>query len=330
MAEKIAVLGAGSWGTALALSLARNGQQVSLWSHRDQQVMQMQALLGNPDYLPGIVFPPQLQAVGDLDLLVADTDQLLIAVPSHAFDEMCLQLKDVIADSLGIAWATKGFAVGGQRLIQQVATETLGERPMAMISGPSFAKEVALELPTALTVAANQAEFGQHWAGLLHGHNMRAYTSNDLVGVQVCGAVKNVLAIAAGVADGLGFGANARAALVTRGLVEMQRLGLSLGAELETFSGLAGLGDLLLTCTDNQSRNRRAGLALAKGLSREQAQAEIGQVVEGIRSVIEVRAMAAREKVEMPITEQVYQIVHQGAEPLAAVQSLLARQSKAE
>ncbi|MBL4621860.1 MAG: NAD(P)H-dependent glycerol-3-phosphate dehydrogenase [Immundisolibacteraceae bacterium] len=212
MPEKIAVLGAGSWGTALALSLARNGQQVSLWSHRDEQVMQMQALLGNPDYLPGIVFPPLLEAVGDLKQLVADTDQLLIAVPSHAFDEICQQLKGVVGDSLGIAWATKGFAIGGQRLIQQVATEILGDRPMAMISGPSFAKEVALELPTALTVAANQAEFGQLWAGLLHGNNMRAYTSNDLTGVQVCGAVKNVLAIAAGVADGLGFGANARAA----------------------------------------------------------------------------------------------------------------------
>ena len=330
MPEKIAVLGAGSWGTALALSLARNGQQVLLWSHRAEQVMQMQALLGNPDYLPGIVFPAQLQAVADLEQLVADTDQLLIAVPSHAFDQVCQRLQGVISDSLGVAWATKGFAIGGHRLIQQVATEILGERPMAMISGPSFAKEVALELPTALTVAANQAEFGQRWAGLLHGNNMRAYTSNDLIGVQVCGAVKNVLAIAAGVADGLGFGANARAALVTRGLVEMQRLGLSLGAELETFSGLAGLGDLLLTCTDNQSRNRRAGLALARGLSREQAQAEIGQVVEGIRSVVEVRSMAAREQVEMPITEQVFQIVHQGADPMAAVQSLLARESKAE
>ena len=330
MPEKIVVLGAGSWGTALALSLARNGQQVSLWSHRAEQVMQMQALLGNPDYLPGVVFPQQLQAVGDLESVVADADQLLIAVPSHAFDQICQQLQGVISADLGIAWATKGFAIGGHRLIQQVATEILGERPMAMISGPSFAKEVALELPTALTVAANQAEFGQLWAALLHGNNMRAYTSNDLVGVQVCGAVKNVLAIAAGVADGLGFGANARAALVTRGLVEMQRLGLSLGAELETFSGLAGLGDLLLTCTDNQSRNRRAGLALAKGLSREQAQAEIGQVVEGIRSVVEVRAMAAREQVEMPITEQVFQIVHQGADPMAAVQSLLARESKAE
>ena len=330
MTTKIAVLGAGSWGTALALALARNGHQVRLWSHRAAQVMQMQALLGNPAYLPGIVFPAGLSAEGDLTEVVRFADQLLIAVPSHAFGQLCEQLRGKIAAGYGVAWATKGLAPDSHQLLHELVSDILGDRPVAMVSGPSFAKEVALRMPTALTVAASSAEFSAIWAGLLHGDSMRAYTSTDLIGVQICGAVKNVLAIAAGISDGLGFGANARAALVTRGLVEMQRLGASLGAQQETFFGLAGLGDLMLTCTDNQSRNRRAGLGLAKGMSRLEVEADIGQVVEGLRSAVEVRAMAAKQQIDMPITEQVYQIVHQGADPLQAVKSLLARQPKAE
>jgi glycerol-3-phosphate dehydrogenase (NAD(P)+) len=330
MTEKIAVMGAGSWGTALALALARNGHQVKLWSHRPAQVAQMQALLGNPDYLPGIVFPPQLNAEANIQAAVEFADHILIAVPSHAFGQLCQQLQSMIGEGAGIAWATKGLAPDSHQLLHELATDLLGDREMAMISGPSFAKEVALQMPTALTVASGSAPFAKLWAGLLHGDAMRAYTSTDLVGVQICGAVKNVLAIAAGIADGLGFGANARAALVTRGLVEMQRLGAAYGAEAETFFGLAGLGDLLLTCTDNQSRNRRAGLGLAKGLSREAVEAEIGQVVEGLRSVVDVRAVAAQRQIEMPITEQVYQVAHQQADPLQAVKLLLARQPKAE
>ncbi|MDF1818850.1 MAG: NAD(P)-dependent glycerol-3-phosphate dehydrogenase [Immundisolibacteraceae bacterium] len=330
MATQIAVLGAGSWGTALALALARNGHQVKLWSHRESQLMEMRLLLGNPAYLPGIVFPPELTPEGDLAALMAFADQVLIAVPSHAFGQICEQIKELIDADQGVAWATKGLAPDSHQLLHEQLHDLLGERDMAMISGPSFAKEVALQMPTALTVAASSAEFAGCWAELLHGETMRAYTSGDLIGVEVCGAVKNVLAIAAGISDGLGFGANARAALITRGLVEMQRLGAVLGAQPETFFGLAGLGDLLLTCTDNQSRNRRAGLGLARGLSREQVEAEVGQVVEGLRSVVEVRGVAAQQQIEMPITEQVYQIAHHGADPLEAVRLLLARQAKAE
>lgn len=334
MTDKIAVLGAGSWGTALALALAQNGHEVRLWSHRPAQVMQMQALLGNPAYLPGIVFPQQLSAEADLGAAIAFAQQVLIAVPSHAFGQVCDLLAGLVSDDLGVAWATKGLVAGPapdqHQLLHELVGLKLGDRPMAMVSGPSFAKEVAMQMPTALTVAANSAEFGQRWAGLLHGETMRAYTSSDLVGVEICGAVKNVLAIAAGISDGLGFGANARAALVTRGLVEMQRLGIAFGAQQETFFGLAGLGDLMLTCTDNQSRNRRAGLGLASGQSRAEVEIQIGQVVEGLRSVVEVRAVAAQRKIDMPITEQVYQIAHQGANPLEAVRLLLARQPKAE
>jgi len=330
MADNIAVLGAGSWGTALALSLARNGHQVKLWSHRAAQVMEMQALLGNPAYLPGIVFPPDLSAEADLAEVVGFASQVLIAVPSRGFGTVCEQLRGVIADNTGVAWATKGLDPDTHRLLHQVVSELLGDRPMAMISGPSFAKEVALQMPTALTVAASSPQFAGLWAELLHGDAMRAYTSTDLVGVEVCGAVKNVLAIAAGISDGLGFGANARAALVTRGLVEMQRLGAVYGAQPETFFGLAGLGDLMLTCTDNQSRNRRAGLGLANGQTPQGVETEIGQVVEGLQSVVEVRAIANRQNIDMPITEQVYQIVCLGADPLQAVKSLLARVPKAE
>jgi len=238
MTSKIAVLGAGSWGTALALALARNGHQVRLWSHRAEQVMEMQALLGNPAYLPGIVFPPGLNAEGDLAEVIEFADQVLIAVPSHAFGQICQQLQGIIAGDQGIAWATKGLAPDTHQLLHELVSELLGDREMAMVSGPSFAKEVALQMPTALTVAANSPSFAAFWAELLHGEGMRAYTSTDLVGVEVCGAVKNVLAIAAGISDGLGFGANARAALVTRGLVEMQRFGAAFGAQQETFFGL--------------------------------------------------------------------------------------------
>lgn len=327
---KLAVLGAGSWGTALALALARNGHAVRLWSHRPEQVAEMQLLMGNPAYLPGVVFPPGLTGETDLETAVAFADQILIVVPSHGFVQLCEQLRQWVADDAGIAWATKGLAPQTHQPLHELVSAILGDRPMAMVSGPSFAREVALQMPTALTVAATSPEFGSLWAGLLHGEAMRAYTSDDLVGVEICGAVKNVLAIAAGISDGLGFGANARAALVTRGLVEMQRLGASLGAQQETFFGLAGLGDLMLTCTDDQSRNRRAGLGLARGLSRETVEAEIGQVVEGLRSAAEVHAVADRQQIDMPISEQVYQIVYGGADPQVAVQSLLARRPRAE
>ncbi len=329
--SKIAVLGAGSWGTALALALCRNGHSIKLWAHRREQVMQMRTMVGNPGYLPGIVFPAEIEPVENLAQAVGDADELLAVVPSHAFAGLCRQLGSVGLDAgKGFAWATKGLSPDGQRFLHDEATELVGERPLAMISGPSFAREVAMGLPTALTVASADQGFADRWAALLHGESTRAYTSSDLVGVEVCGAVKNLLAIAAGISDGLGFGANARAALISRGLVEMARLGEAVGASAETFSGLAGLGDLVLTCTDDQSRNRRAGLALAEGHSRDQIQQQIGQVVEGIRSVAEVRALAARLEVEMPITEQVYQVVHQRADPLEAVRSLLTRQLRAE
>jgi glycerol-3-phosphate dehydrogenase (NAD(P)+) len=255
---------------------------------------------------------------------------VIIAVPSHAFSAVTQSIEPLLDGNPGIAWATKGFEPGSQRLLSEVAASHLPGRDLAVISGPTFAAEVARGLPTAITVASTNPQLAERLAARLHTSWFRAYTSNDMVGVQVGGASKNVLAIAAGIADGLGFGANTRSALITRGLTEIMRLGLKLGGNPETFMGLAGLGDLLLTCTDNQSRNRRMGLALAEGQSLETARERIGQEVEGVHTAKEVYALAQRLEVEMPISEQVYRVLYEDLNPKTAVHNLLDRSQKAE
>ncbi|HHL45190.1 MAG TPA: NAD(P)-dependent glycerol-3-phosphate dehydrogenase, partial [Gammaproteobacteria bacterium] len=256
---------------------------------------------------------------------------ILIAVPSHAFREILSAIAPVVSPSTGIAWATKGLEPGSHKLLTEVAQEMVGNlRPLAVVSGPTFAREVAEGLPTAVTIAANDSRFSSKLAGHLHNGQFRPYTSDDMIGVSIGGAVKNVLAIAAGIADGLGFGANTRAALITRGLAEMMRLNKAVGGQRETLMGLAGLGDLVLTCTDDQSRNRRFGLYLGQGKSLEQARAAIDQVVEGMQTTGEVHALAREQGVEMPITEQVYGVLHQRRPPGKAVESLLAREQKTE
>lgn len=327
---QIAVLGAGSWGTALAILLARNGHTVRLWAHRPEHVADMRASGENSRFLAGIAFPHGLTAEAELSAAVKGCAELLVAVPSHAFPALLRQLTDIIPTDTRIAWASKGLEPGSSRLLHEVAQETLGQRPLAVISGPTFAREVAEGLPTAVTVAANDEQFAATMANYLRGSTFRSYTCDDMVSVEVGGAFKNILAIAAGIADGIGYGANTRAALITRGLAEMQRIATALGGRSETLMGLAGLGDLVLTCTDDQSRNRRCGLLLGQGKTLEQAQQDIGQVVEGIGTVREARTLAARVGVEMPITEQVFQVVYGGLDPRMAVQSLLHRQPKAE
>ncbi|MCB1918572.1 MAG: NAD(P)-dependent glycerol-3-phosphate dehydrogenase [Candidatus Competibacteraceae bacterium] len=327
----ITVLGVGSWGTALALLLARNGHIVRLWGHDPQEVAPLVQERENRRYLPGIPFPATLEMDIDLEAAVAGVDWVLIATPSHAYRVTLQHLHSVLPATVGLAWATKGLEPGSGRFLHEVATEILGEFwPVAVISGPSFAGEVARGLPTAVTVAAHSAEQARRVALLLHGSNVRAYTSTDIIGVELGGAIKNVLAIATGIADGLGFGANARAALITRGLAEMTRLGLAVGGQRETFMGLAGVGDLVLTCTDDQSRNRRFGLAIGRGETAEAAFAAIGQVVEGAATAREALRLARRHAVEMPITEQVDQVLHQGQNPRQAVEILLARDLKSE
>lgn len=327
----VAVVGAGSWGTALAVLLARGGEPTRLWGRDAGHVAALAAARENTRYLPGVHFPRALEVRADLASAVDGSALVLVAVPSHALRDVLDRLAPCLPASQPVAWATKGLERGSGKLPHEVAAEVLGaRRPQAAISGPTFAAEVARDLPTAVTVASADAEFAADLTVTLHGGHFRAYAASDLIGVGVGGAVKNALAIGVGVADGLGFGANARAALITRGLSEMMRLGAALGAHRETFMGLAGLGDLVLTCTDDQSRNRRMGLALAAGRSLEQAQAQIGQVVEGVYAAVEVWRVACAHGVDMPITEQVQALVQGRCTPAQAARALIERPPRRE
>ncbi|WP_187488636.1 NAD(P)H-dependent glycerol-3-phosphate dehydrogenase [Duffyella gerundensis] len=326
------VIGAGSYGTALAITLARNGHDVLLWGHNPQHLVQLEAERCNSAFLPDVTFPDTLRLEPDLARAVAATRDLLVVVPSHVFGDVLQQIKPHLRSDSRLVWATKGLEKETGRLLQDVAREILGDTmPLAVISGPTFAKELAAGMPTAIALAATDDQFADDLQQLLHcGKSFRVYSNPDFIGVQLGGAVKNVIAIGAGMSDGIGFGANARTALITRGLAEMSRLGAALGADATTFMGMAGLGDLVLTCTDNQSRNRRFGMMLGQDISVEQAQHNIGQVVEGYRNTKEVRALASRFGVEMPITEQIYQVLYCEKSAREAALTLLGRTRKDE
>lgn len=327
----VTVLGAGSWGTALAIRLAANGHQVRLWGRNAEHMAALSRERENREYLAGCPFPESLQVQPDLAAALTGARDVLVVVPSHAFREMLRQMTSVWPSGARLAWATKGLELDSGKMTHQVAAEELGDNvPKAVVSGPTFAMEVGKGLPAGVTVASADAAWAHDLATLLHGGDFRAYTSTDIVGVEVGGAVKNVMAIATGVADGLGLGANTRAALITRGLMEMMRLGAALGGQRDTLMGLAGLGDLVLTCTDDQSRNRRMGLALGEGLSMEQARQRIRQVVEGVYAADAVWRVAQRLDVEMPITRQVYNVLYQGVAPAEAVAALRSASPKPE
>jgi len=326
----VAVLGAGSWGTALAIQLARGGRPTRLWGRNSEALAAMAAKRRNERYLSA-EFPASLLVEPDLKRALGGAQDVLIAVPSHAFRALLKQLQPHLGDDARVAWATKGFELETLLLPHQVARDVLGStRPMAVLSGPTFAKEVGAGLPTAMTIASPDPQFAKVLALGMSSAHFRAYTSSDIVGVEIGGAVKNVLAVGAGLSDGLGFGANTRVALITRGLVEMMRLGVAAGAQRETFMGLAGLGDLVLTCTDDQSRNRRFGLALAAGHTVEQALAQIGQVVEGYTAAKAAYAVARRMNVEMPLSAGVYKVLYEGVPARDAVRELMTRPIKSE
>ncbi|MBK4727220.1 NAD(P)H-dependent glycerol-3-phosphate dehydrogenase [Pantoea agglomerans] len=328
----MSVIGAGSYGTALAITMARNGHEVVLWGHNPQHQAQLQADRCNTTFLPDVPFPDTLRLETDLAAAISASRDLLVVVPSHVFGDVLKQIKPHLRADSRLVWATKGLEKETGRLLQDVAREILGDNiPLAVISGPTFAKELAAGLPTAIALAATDVVFADDLQQLLHcGKSFRVYNNPDFIGVQLGGAVKNVIAIGAGMSDGIGFGANARTALITRGLAEMSRLGAALGADPTTFMGMAGLGDLVLTCTDNQSRNRRFGMMLGQGADVEGAQQAIGQVVEGFRNTKEVKALAARYGVEMPITEQIYQVLYCGKDAREAALNLLGRTRKDE
>jgi len=327
----IAVIGAGSWGTALAMHIAKGGRTVYLWGHDPDKMKALAADRSNEQFLPGLTFPESVQILIELSELPSTCRHHLVVVPSHAFREVLRTLLQLPAPPTLIAWGTKGLEKDGSLLMSDIARDVLpAEIKTAAISGPSFAGEVARGQPTAITVASASSETSAEVASWLHHHQFRAYTQEDLIGVQIGGALKNIMAIAAGISDGLGFGANARAALITRGLAEITRLGIKYGGQMETFMGLAGLGDLVLTCTDDQSRNRRVGLGLGKGGKLQQIMDEIGQEAEGVQTAAATWELSRKLEVSMPITEQVYNVLYRDLPALKAVQNLLHRDPKHE
>jgi len=327
----VVVLGAGSWGTALAALIARHDILVTLWGRDADIVRAIDAQHENPRYLPGIALPESLRATTDFAAAVASADLLLVAVPSHAFTQTLRELAPLRPQHAGVAWATKGFEPGSGRFLHEVAAEFLGQSvPLAVVTGPSFAKEVAEGLPTALTVHSDAADFAKQVAQALHGPAFRAYTGEDMRGAELGGAMKNVLAVATGVADGMNLGLNARAGLITRGLNEMLRLNIAMGGQPETLMGLAGLGDLVLTCTGDLSRNRRLGLALGRGQAIADAVREIGQVVESVQTADEVMRLAERHAIELPIAHNVRDVLHGQITPGEGLARLMAREQKAE
>ncbi|RUO26805.1 NAD(P)H-dependent glycerol-3-phosphate dehydrogenase [Aliidiomarina minuta] len=328
----ITVLGAGSYGTALAICIARKGVALTLWGRNSDDMQNMQNERENSRYLPGCPLPDGITLEADLAKAVEGSDTILIVVPSYGFAEVLEQIKPYLRPTARVAWATKGLEPGTGRLLSDVAVDILGpERPLAVLSGPTFAAEMAKGMPTAIAVASTQPGFVSELSEMLHcDRSFRVYLNDDFIGIQLGGAVKNVIAIGAGMADGIGFGANTRTALITRGLAELTRLGIAVGGKPETFTGMAGLGDLILTCTDNQSRNRRFGMGLGKGRSVDEAMADIGQAVEGYRNTKEVFELAKRYDVEMPIVEQIYYVLYEGKEPMQASQDLLSRAQTTE
>ena len=326
---KITVLGAGAWGTALAIHLARQ-HSVLLWARNPQQVASMRQARANPHYLGDYPFPEALQLESDLHTALHSADLILSVVPTSGFRHILGEIRSSGCKA-PVVWANKGLERGTAKLMHDVVSEELPDsQHRGVLSGPSFASDLAKGLPTAMTLASPDADFARTAAAAMHGGTVRVYTSNDVIGVAVGGAIKNVMAIAAGISDGMGFGNNARAALITRGLAEITRFGMAMGGRLETFMGLAGAGDLVLTCTGDASRNRTVGLRLAGGETLEQIVASLGHVAEGVHTTREVHNLALGMGVEMPITHEVNRVLSEGLSPREAVENLLNREQKAE
>ena len=329
------VVGAGSFGTALAVHAARSGFGVHLWARRPEAVEELRRDRRNPRYLPDVTLPPEVEPTSDLDV-AADSDVVMMAAPSHGYREV---LREVLGHwprerELLLVSATKGIETETLARMSQVSAEEAARVGQALrfgvLSGPSFAAELAAGMPTAAVIASDDDELSRRLQELLSSPTLRLYTSHDVVGVELGGAAKNVIAIAAGAVNGLGFGHNTLAALITRGLHEITRLGLAYGGEPQTFSGLAGLGDLVLTCTGGLSRNRRAGLALARGEKLADLEQATGMIAEGVRTSLAITRLADRAGVEMPICQQMMEVIYDGKEPLNAIAELMLRGLKRE
>ena len=328
--EKIAVLGAGSWGTALARLLAQKDYQVQLWARRPEVVEAINQRQENPFYLPEVSLPASLKASANLEEVLKAAQMVVLAVPSHALRQVLRLSKGVLPREVPWVSTIKGIEEDSLLTMSQVIAQECPGSPVAVLSGPSFAEEVVRERPTAVTVASHDRDVAERVQLLFSTSFFRVYLSLDLLGVELAGALKNVIAIAVGISDGLGLGLNARAALITRGLAEIARLGVHLGANPLTFSGLAGLGDLVLTCTGPLSRNRTVGVRLGQGEKLADILADLRQVAEGVRTTSSARSLAQKHGIEMPITEAVYQVLYHQKDPLEMAQSLLSRKLKEE
>jgi len=328
----IAVIGAGSWGTALSIVLADNGHQVRLWTHRKEQADAINKEHANKKYLDADI-PEQIQAMSDLAEAVKDTEAVVLVVPTKAIREVCGNLARVIDPNVLLIHATKGIEPESLKRVSEMISEEMPRfayEDIVVLSGPSHAEEVAKRQPTTVTVSALHLEKAKHAQTLFFNENFRVYTSNDLVGIELGGALKNIIALGAGISDGLGYGDNAKAALITRGLAEITRLGASLGANPLTFLGLPGVGDLIVTCTSVHSRNWRAGNLLGQGRPLEGVLEEMGMVVEGVRTAKAAHQLAARQQIEMPITEGLYQVLFEGKHPADVVEQLMNRTKRDE
>lgn len=328
--KKVAVIGDGGWGTALALLLMDNGHAVTLWGPFRDYVDTMRARRENDRFLPGVPLPAGLQITADPREAADSADVAVLAVPTRFFRDVLTRFPSLIPPGASVVSVAKGLDPQTHQRMTQVAEEVLGRRPVAALSGPSLAPEVARRIPTAVVVASRDSELNRRLQAILSNGYFRVYTSEDGIGVELGGALKNVIALATGVSDGIGFGDNTRAAIITRGLAEMSRLGCALGAKPSTFAGLSGMGDLIVTCGSKWSRNRAVGERLGKGESKEQILATMQQVAEGLWNCAAARDLARQVCVDVPITEEVCAIVHEGKNPRDAVRSLLARDLKPE
>lgn len=323
----ISVLGAGAWGTAIAVLLARNGQAVRLWDHDTNRL----SLMHSERTFMNVALPENLHIEMQFEEAVRDVIDFCLVVPSHAFRAVLTRLKSLVPDNVRIMWGTKGLDPANAGFLHQAVYDLFSENtPIAVLSGPSFAKEVMLNLPTAVSLAGNNQDFLASLSQRFHNGHFRVYLNSDFIGVQLCGVVKNVMAIAVGISDGMGFGANTRCALITRGLAEMSRLCVVLGGLSDTMMSLAGVGDLVLTCTDNQSRNRRFGLSIGQGNSAEKTLKDIGESVEGYYNAKQLYQLAQKYQVSMPIAEQVYAILYENRAPQTVLSELLDREPVSE
>ena len=331
--EQIAVLGAGSWGTALAVLLAETGHAVTLWARREEAAERIRRERHNPSYLPDVVIPEAVRVTADLEAAARGKDLWLIATPSQGVREVARQIAPLARPGLVVVSVAKGIENGTLMTTTQVLADVLEAVPRGRIGvlyGPSHAEEVAEGKPTTVVAAAPDADVAGLIQAAFMAPSLRVYVNGDVIGVEIAGSAKNVLAIAAGISDGVGYGDNTKAAIVTRGIAEIKRLGLAMGAEASTFAGLAGIGDLVVTCMSRHSRNRRLGEEIGRGRSLEEAERAVRMVAEGVRTTASVHALARRHGVEMPITEAVHAVLFEGQRPEDAVDALMGRAAKHE